>query len=134
LLTGTVVSVLVLAVLRGQFYYMQNVFAATSGQDVVMSIRSELFRHLQRLSLSFHRRARAGDMLMRLTGDILLLREMVVTALVNLMSHSVVVVGMLVVMASMEVSLTLVAVGLVRVLFVTLSIFRLRLGGGLHRQ
>ncbi len=127
LLTGTVVSVLVLAVLRGQFYYMQNVFAATSGQDVVMSIRRELFGHLQQLSLSFHRRAKAGDMIMRLTGDILLLREIVVTVLVNLLSHTLVVVGMLVVMARMEPTLTLVAVALVPLLFLILSVFRVRL-------
>jgi ATP-binding cassette subfamily B protein len=127
LLTGCVIAVLVLAVLRGQFYYMENVFAATSGQDVVMSIRRELFAHLQRLSLSFHRRAKAGDMLMRLTGDILLLREMVVTAVVNIMSHTLVVVGMLVVMAHMELSLTLVALALVPLLFLVLSVFRIRL-------
>jgi ATP-binding cassette subfamily B protein len=127
LLTGCVVAVLVLAVLRGQFYYMENVFAATSGQDVVMSIRREMFAHLQKLSLSFHRRAKAGDMLMRLTGDILLLREMVVTAVVNIMSHTLVVVGMLVVMARMELSLTLVALALVPLLFVVLSVFRIRL-------
>jgi len=134
LLAAAVLTMLVLALLRGQFYYVQNVLAATSGQDVVMEIRRELFAHLQRLPLSFHRRARSGDLLMRLTGDILLLREMVVTALVNLMSHSVVVVGMLVVMASMEVSLTLVAVGLVPVLFVILSVFRVRLVEAAHRQ
>ena len=134
LLAGTVLSVLVLAALRGQFYYMQNVLAAASGQDVVMSVRRELFRHLQRLSLSYHRRARAGDMLMRLTGDILLLRELVVTALVNLLSHSLVVIGMVVVMARMESSLTLVAMALVPVLFVILSVFRVRLVDAAHRQ
>ncbi len=134
LLIGTVLSVLVLAVLRGQFYYMQSVLAATSGQDVVMSVRRELFAHLQRLSISFHRRAHAGDLLMRITGDILLLREMVVNALVNIMSHTLVVIGMIVVMARMDLSLTLAAVALVPVLFVVMSIFRVRLVEAAHRQ
>ena len=134
LLIGTVLSVLVLAVLRGQFYYMQSVLAATSGQDVVMSVRRELFAHLQRLSISFHRRAHAGDLLMRITGDILLLREMVVNALVNIMSHTLVVIGMIVVMARMDLSLTLAAVALVPVLFMVMSIFRVRLVEAAHRQ
>src|SRR5881394_495396 len=43
LLTGAVVAMLVIAVLRGQFYYLENVLAAVSGQAVVMSIRHELF-------------------------------------------------------------------------------------------
>jgi len=134
LLVWTVVAVLLLAVLRGQFYYLQSVLAATSGQDVVMAVRRELFAQLQRLSLSFHRRARAGDLMMRLTGDILLLREMVVNALVSVMSHTLVVVGMIVVMARMEWSLTLVAVALIPVLFLIQSLFRVRLIEAAQRQ
>ena len=134
LLVCTVMAVLVLAVLRGQFYYLQSVLAAASGQDVVMSVRRELFAQLQRLPLSFHRRARAGDLLMRLTGDILLLREMVVDALISMMSHTLVVVGMLVVMARMEPSLTLAAVALVPALLLILSVFRVRLIEAAHRQ
>src|SRR5439155_2036406 len=90
-LVTSVSAVLLLALLRGQFYYLQSVLAATAGQDVVMSMRRELFAQFQRLSLSFHRRAHAGDLLMRLTGDILLLREMVVNAIINIMSHALVV-------------------------------------------
>jgi len=134
LLTGTVISVLVLAVLRGQFYYLQSVLAATSGQDVVMSVRRELFAKLQRLSLSFHRRAHAGDLLMRLTGDILLLREMVVNAIVNIMSQTLVVTGMIVVMARMDFSLTAMAVGLVPLLFVVMLGFRVKMVEAAHRQ
>jgi len=134
LLAGTVGCVLLLAVLRGQFYYVQSVLAATSGQDVVMSIRRELFAQLQRLSLSFHRRAHAGDLLMRLTGDILLLREIVVNTIMNLMSQTLVVVGMIIVMARMDASLTLVAVGLAPLLFLALLAFRVRLVEAANRQ
>jgi len=134
ILVGAVSAVLVLAVLRGQFYYLQSVLAATAGQDVVMSMRRELFAQFQRLSLSFHRRSHAGDLLMRLTGDILLLREMVVNAIVNIMSHTLVVAGMIIVMLRMDASLTLVAVGLAPVLFLALLSFRVRLVETAHRQ
>src|SRR5262249_8028301 len=112
LLVWVVVAVLVLALLRGQFYYLQNVLAATSGQDVVMAVRRELFAQLQRLSLSFHRRSHAGDLLMRMTGDILLLREIVVNMILNTMSQSLVVIGMIAVMVHMDASLTLVSLAL----------------------
>ncbi|TMQ68460.1 MAG: ABC transporter ATP-binding protein, partial [Candidatus Eisenbacteria bacterium] len=133
-LVTSVSAVLLLALLRGQFYYLQSVLAATAGQDVVMSMRRELFAQFQRLSLSFHRRAHAGDLLMRLTGDILLLREMVVNAIINIMSHALVVTGMIVVMLRMDASLTLVAVGLAPVLFLCLLSFRVRLVEAAHRQ
>src|SRR5262245_43191901 len=134
LLVWVVVAVLVLAILRGQFYYLQSVLAATTGQDVVMSIRRELFAQFQRLSLSFHRRAHAGDLLIRLTGDILLLREMVVNAIINIMSHTLVVTGMIIVMLHMDVSLTLVAVGLAPLLFVAMLAFRVRLVEAAQQQ
>src|SRR3990170_7104943 len=86
LLVGISLSVVILSVLRGQFYYAQNVLAAISGQDVIMKLRRQVFQHLQTLSLRFHNHARLGDILMRLTGDIVMLREMVSAAIVNLFS------------------------------------------------
>ena len=127
LLVGSVAAILVLAALRGQLYYTQNVLTATAGQDVVMSLRRELFRHLQSLSLRYHRRERLGDILMRLTGDIVMLREMVVSALLSTLSHTLVVVGVLCVMLTINWRLTLIAAAIAPVLFIVLSVFRVRL-------
>ncbi|TMQ62940.1 MAG: ABC transporter ATP-binding protein [Candidatus Eisenbacteria bacterium] len=127
LLIGSVAAILVLAALRGQLYYTQNVLTATAGQDVVMSLRRELFRHLQSLSLRYHHRERLGDILMRLTGDIVMLRDMVVAALLNTLSHTLVVVGVLCVMLTINWKLTLVAAAVAPALFIILSIFRVKL-------
>ncbi len=127
LLIGSVAAILVLAALRGQLYYTQNVLTATAGQDVVMSLRRELFHHLQSLSLRYHRNERLGDILMRLTGDIVMLREMVVSALLSTVSHTLVVVGVLCVMLSINWRLTLVAAAIAPVLFLVLSVFRVHL-------
>ena len=127
LLIGSVAAILVLAALRGQLYYTQNVLTATAGQDVVMSLRRELFQHLQSLSLRYHRRERLGDILMRLTGDIVMLREMVVSALLSTVSHTLVVVGVLCVMVSINGRLTLIAAAIAPVLFLVLSVYRVRL-------
>jgi len=127
LLVGSVAAVLILAGLRGQLYYWQNVWTATAGQDVVLSLRRELFHHLQSLSLRYHRRERLGDILMRLTGDIVMLRDMVVSALLSMLSHTLVVVGVLGVMLWINWRLTLVAAAIAPVLFIILSVFRVRL-------
>ncbi len=134
LLAGASLAVLVLAALRGQLYYLQNVIAATSGQDVVMGIRRDLFAHLQALSLSFHRRARSGDLLMRMTGDIVMLREMVVAALITLVTQGLVLVGIIAIMATLNLRLTLVALLAMPVLFVILSTFRVKLVDAAQRQ
>jgi ATP-binding cassette subfamily B protein len=134
LLGAASVAVLLLAAARGQFYYEQNVRTATAGQAVVMSIRRLLFRHLQTLPLSFHRNARGGDLLMRLTGDIVMLREMVVAALVTLLTQGLVIVGILAIMGTLNLRLTLVGLLVVPLLFVVLSVFRLRLVNAATRQ
>lgn len=133
-LAGAAAAVLLLALLRGQFYFIQNVRAATAGQDVVMGIRRTLFNHLQTLSLSFHRRAQSGDLLMRLTGDIVMLREMIVAALITLLTQSMVIVGILAIMLTLNARLTLIAVLIVPLLFLILSSFRLRLSTAAQLQ
>jgi len=127
LLIGSVAAILVLAALRGQLYYTQNVLTAGAGQEVVMSLRRELFRHLQSLSLRYHHGERLGDILMRLTGDIVMLRDMVVAALLNTLSHTLVVAGVLFVMLTINWKLTLVAAAVAPALYVILSTFRVRL-------
>jgi ATP-binding cassette subfamily B protein len=129
-----VLAIVTLAALRGQLYYLQNVAAATVGQDVVTSLRRHLFEHLQSLSLSYHRRGRVGDLLTRLTGDIVMMREMVVAALVSLLSQGLVLVGILTVMALIDWRLTLVAVTVAPALYALLSLFRRRLVRAAKRQ
>ncbi|HET7497031.1 MAG TPA: ABC transporter ATP-binding protein [Candidatus Eisenbacteria bacterium] len=119
--------VVLFAALRGQLYYVQNVATATAGQDVVMSLRRELFEHLQSLSIAYHRRGRLGDVLMRLTGDIVMLRDMVVSALVSVLAQGLVLVGVLVVMAAINLKLMLVALAVTPLLFLIISVFRVRL-------
>ncbi|MFQ5460393.1 MAG: ABC transporter transmembrane domain-containing protein, partial [Anaerolineae bacterium] len=78
LLAAAAAAILVIALARGVLYYYQNLFTAEVGQSVVMAVRRRLFAHVQRLPMSFHSRSRTGDVLSRLTGDILLLRDLVV--------------------------------------------------------
>ena len=134
LLVGISLSVVILSVLRGQFYYAQNVLAAISGQDVIMKLRRQVFQHLQTLSLRFHNHARLGDILMRLTGDIVMLREMVSAAIVNLFSQGMVLVGTLIIMIYLNLRLTLVAATVIPILFLILTVFRIRLVEAARKQ
>ena len=62
-------AILVIALLRGFFSYAQLSIMSRTGYQMVYSLRRELFVHLQRLSLSFHNRARCGELLTKVTGD-----------------------------------------------------------------
>ena len=100
---------LVISLLLGLFTYLQRYLIASAGQRVTYGIRRRLFAHLQRLSIGFHRSQRMGDLLLRTTGDVNMMREMFVDAVVILFSEGLVLVSMLVVMLFLDWQLTMVA-------------------------
>ena len=109
-------SIVVIAVAGGLAGYLETITMAAATQRVVFGIRARLFRHIQELSLDFHDESRSGDLLMRLTGDINLMREMLSGVTATLGSTVLIFVGMTVVMALMDPWLTLAALVVVPVL------------------
>jgi ATP-binding cassette subfamily B protein len=71
---------------------------------------------------------------MRLTGDIVMLREMVVAALITLLTQSLVLVGIFAIMTTINLRLTLIAAIVAPALLLILSVFRIRLVDAAGRQ
>ena len=80
-------AVFLIAVGQGVFGYMRTVWSATAGQRMVMKLRKRLYSHLHHLSLRFHHHERLGDLLVRITGDIPMLRDVLSTSLVDLVGR-----------------------------------------------
>ena len=102
-------AVIVFAALRALATYYNTVGFALVGNRVLTSVRNELYSQLQRLSLSFHTRARSGDLLVRVTGDVGFLQDAAVTALLPLFANALTLVGMAAVMLWLNAPLTLIA-------------------------
>ena len=91
-------AVLLFAVGDAFFSYVRDVLLARSGQRVVGRLRHDLFAHLQTLSppdLSAHH---TGTLLMRLTGDVQMLRQMLINAVVNAGENCLLIAAMIVAM------------------------------------
>jgi len=101
-------AVVALAAARGLFSYGQNLLTASVGHRLVADLRLAIFDRLQALSLTFHGRARTGDLLVRMTGDIAMLREVLVPALLDTTSRVLVLLGMLAFMAVLDPAMTLI--------------------------
>jgi len=67
--------ILSIALLKGIFTYCEAYLLSYMGQRIVMDIRNQLYEHLQRLSLSFFLRQRTGNLISRLTNDVMLLQN-----------------------------------------------------------
>lgn len=116
-------AILLIAVFDGLFEYGQNYFMTTVGQKTVSAIRRDLFSHIQRLSRSFHDARQSGDLLIRLTGDINLLRDLMIDSVIFVIDRMLLIIVMVSVMFWMDWQLTLIALAIIPAL--SLLVFKL---------
>jgi ATP-binding cassette subfamily B protein/subfamily B ATP-binding cassette protein MsbA len=87
---------------------------------MVFELASDVFAHLQRLSLIFHSRRALGDTIQRVTGDSYCISTLVLDAVIPLVQAFVMLGVMFVVMWSLEPTLTLVALSVLPFLAVVI--------------
>ncbi|GAB5536686.1 MAG: ABC transporter ATP-binding protein [Rubricoccaceae bacterium] len=101
-------AVVLVAVGRAWAGYLNRVGFALVGNRVLTDVRGDLYRHLHRLSLAFHTRTRAGDLVVRVISDIGMLQDVVVTALMPLLGSLLILVLMMGMLLWLNVPLALV--------------------------
>jgi len=128
LLAASVLAVVALSGLRALVAYCTTVGFALIGNRVLTDLRQQLYLHLQRLSLSFHARSGSGELVVRIIGDVGLLKDVAVTALLPLAGSLLVLGGMAVVMLWLDWRLGLVALAVLPLF----GLSTLRLGRQIH--
>lgn len=106
-------AVLGLTGLRGLLAYVHTVQTAVVGHRLVASIRLRVFSHVQRLPLSYHDYRETGDLMTRLTGDLSLLQDLLVTVAATVVSRLVLVAGMVAVIFWLDPALGAIALGII---------------------
>jgi len=91
------------------FLFLQTYVMQWIGQKVVYDIRLELFRHLQRLSLSFFDRNPVGRLVTRLTSDVEALNEWFSAGIVSVFGDIFLLIGIIIVMISVHWRLALIS-------------------------
>jgi ABC-type multidrug transport system fused ATPase/permease subunit len=76
-------------------------------QKVLSNLRSELFRHLQRLSLSYHDTHIVGVTVSRVMNDVATINELLSQGLITLVGDTLILAGIIVIMLSMSPRLAL---------------------------
>src|SRR5438552_4297439 len=110
LLTCAAVAVVVITALRAVASYWETIGFAQIGNRALTKVRAQLYRHVQYLSLSFHTKARTGDLVVRMMNDVGMLQDVAVTALFPLLAKVLIVAGMMALMFWMQWQLALIAV------------------------
>ena len=89
------------------FYYLQSYLMANVAESLVLELRSQISRKLNRLPLRFFDQNKAGEILSRVTNDLDKIAEVLQTGLLKLIVAIGTIIGSLVVMFYYSVSLTL---------------------------
>ena len=87
------------------------------GQKVIYDLRSDLFRHIQKLSFNFYDKRPAGSVLVRVTNDVNSLQDLFTNGVVNLMIDCVQLAGIVVILLLINWKLGLAVMITVPIMF-----------------
>jgi ABC-type multidrug transport system fused ATPase/permease subunit len=105
-----IAGIILLAAVNSAADSLAEVCLARGGRVLGYNIRVAMYSHLQRLSLAYHDKRRTGDVLTRVTGDVLVVEDFVVKSLSNLLGSLLVLVGTVAVLLWREWTVALIAV------------------------
>lgn len=88
---------------------IQQYLLSWVGQRVLTTLRAQLFRHLQALSLGYHDTHIVGVTISRVVNDVAVINELLSQGLITLVGDTLVLVGIVAVMLSMNLRLALAA-------------------------
>jgi ATP-binding cassette subfamily B multidrug efflux pump len=120
----TLISLLYL-VLNGIYWlatYWQGYLSTWVGQHVVHAIRRDLYAHVLRQSMAFHEEERVGQIMSRLTHDVNALSDLASSGALNLINDVLSLLGIVVIMALLDLRLALVTLASVPVVMVSMGL------------
>jgi len=94
------------------------------GQNVLYDVRTAMFHHLQKLSLSFYNRYSVGRVITRVINDVGTLREFVTWAVLAIVRNSLAIIGTLIAMLSLDLRLSLLTFIVLPFMVVATILFR----------
>ena len=115
------VSALVYAVAS----YAQTYLVGWVGQRALQDLRVRLFTHLQRLSISFYSRNRAGVIISRMTNDVEALDQLVEDGMATLFQSGLTLIGVVVILLVLDLHLALLTFLAIPILLIGGVAFRI---------
>jgi ABC-type multidrug transport system fused ATPase/permease subunit len=104
----------------------QRYLLAWVGQRVLATLRSDLFRHLQRLPLSYHSHNIVGVTISRVINDVAVINEFLSQGLITLIGDMLILVGIIVVMLTMSPQLALYSFAVLPLMVLATMLFARR--------
>ena len=106
--------------------YVQTYLTGWVGERILADLRNTLFGHLQRLSLGFFERNRAGVIISRLTNDVEALDQLVTDGVTSLVQNSLTLIGTAILLFILDWRLALATLAVIPFMSIATVLFRVR--------
>lgn len=116
-------AVLVLALVRGVFAFLQAFWAEKNSQTVAYDLRNDLYAKIQRLSFSYHDRTQTGQLMIRATDDVEKVRLFIGQGLLQLVGAILLITGTVIILFSTNSALAWTAMPILPIAMVLFGLF-----------
>ncbi len=106
-------GLLVVAIVRGLFNFLQGYWSEVASQGVAYDLRNLIFEKLQKLSFSYHDRSQTGKLMTRMTSDVEMVRMFVGRGFIQMLSAIIMMLGTVIVLFTMNWLLALVVLAVI---------------------
>lgn len=104
--------------------FLQTYFMQWTGQKAMFDLRTQIFRHLQRMHIGYYDKNPVGRLVTRVTTDVDALNEMFTSGVVSIFEDIFVLIGIAAIMAKMEWRLALITLAILPLIAIATNIFR----------
>lgn len=116
-------GIVIVFFLRGIFFYGQTYLMSYIGQKVIIDIREAVYRHLQRLSLSYYEKRQTGQLMSYITNDVAAVQGALVESMIELVTEGMTLIGSLAAMFYLHWQLSLLTLITAPVVGKTMNVF-----------
>ncbi|MCK5368951.1 MAG: hypothetical protein KAQ62_10375, partial [Cyclobacteriaceae bacterium] len=117
ILITAVLLIVIISILKNIQGLALWILQSYAGEKIVLSFRSKLFGHIQRMSLTYHDRVGISDSIYRIQYDAAAIRDMVLNAFSPLLTASLTIIGMIYVMFRLQWQLAIIAISIIPFLY-----------------
>jgi ATP-binding cassette, subfamily B, multidrug efflux pump len=122
-LINAIIFIILFAILRGIFSFLQAYWAEKNSQAVAYDLRNDLYAKIQKLSFSYHDKNQTGQLMIRATDDIEKVRLFIGQGLVQLLGAVILLTGTLVILFTTNVKLAFTTLPILPLAMIVFMIF-----------
>ena len=123
LLVNSAIVVIMVAIFRGVFAFIQTYMAENTSQGLAFDFRNAIFSKISRLSFSYYDRNQTGQLMIRATSDVENLRLFIAQGLLGAVQAFLLLVLTLIILFLSNARLALVVVAILPLTFILFAIF-----------